>query len=344
MRFAIPLALALACAASGSALANDSTSELAAGGLVLKQTDKVTMKSEDLFVSKEQVRVRYVFRNVTDSDATLRVAFPLPDIPAPGPASGYNIPSENPENPVDFATEVDGKPVRMQLEQRAILEDNDANGNITGEHDITDTLKALNIPLADYLPATDEALKRLSPAQLQKLIDEKIVWMDEYDVGEGMQEHPTAGWKVRNTFHWEQVFPTGRDLKVEHRYKPIIGGSAGTSVLSQQPADEYDTKWCVDKDFVVAVRRTQKPGADEWDVPFYEQWIGYILKTGGNWQGPIGHFTLTVDKGRKDSLVSFCADGVKKISDTQFQVVHENWKPDRDLNVLILERLPIQEK
>jgi hypothetical protein len=33
--------------------------------------------------------------------------------------------------------------------------------------------------------------------------------------------------------------------------------------------------------------------------------VQYVLKTGANWQGPIGHFELHIDKGGAD-LVSTC--------------------------------------
>jgi hypothetical protein len=43
-----------------------------------------------------------------------------------------------------------------------------------------------------------------------------------------------------------------------------------------------------------------------------------------------------VDKGAPANLVSFCDDGVRKISPTRFEVRHRNWRPDRDLEVLIV--------
>jgi hypothetical protein len=64
--------------------------------------------------------------------------------------------------------------------------------------------------------------------------------------------------------------------------------------------------------------------------------IGYILTTGGNWRSPIGDFRLVVDKGAAANLVSFCGEGVRKISPTRFEIRHTNWRPDRDLKVLIV--------
>ena len=61
------------------AAANDSTAENGAGGLVLTRSESIDMVSEDLFVSADQVRVRYVFRNRSPADVRVTVAFPLPD-------------------------------------------------------------------------------------------------------------------------------------------------------------------------------------------------------------------------------------------------------------------------
>ena len=70
--------------------------------------------------------------------------------------------------------------------------------------------------------------------------------------------------------------------------------------------------------------------------------IEYILRTGANWAGPIGDFRLVVDKGEADSLVSFCGEGVKRISPTRFEMRKTDFTPERDLSILILKRLPKQ--
>jgi len=50
-------------ALSGQAAANDSGSELAAGGIVLVKNDDIAMQREDLTLSPSEVRVRYEMRN-----------------------------------------------------------------------------------------------------------------------------------------------------------------------------------------------------------------------------------------------------------------------------------------
>ena len=64
----------------------------------------------------------------------------------------------------------------------------------------------------------------------------------------------------------------------------------------------------------------------------------YVLTTGSNWRAPIGDFRLVVDKGRVENLVSFCGSGLRRISPTQFEMRRRNWRPDRDLAILIVQR------
>jgi hypothetical protein len=75
-------------------------------------------------------------------------------------------------------------------------------------------------------------------------------------------------------------------------------------------------------------------------VPFSEERIEYVLRTGANWAGPIGSFRLVVDKGDADSLISFCGEGVKRLSPTQFEMRATDFVPRRDLSILILKRMP----
>jgi hypothetical protein len=134
---------------------------------------------------------------------------------------------------------------------------------------------------------------------------------------------------------------------VNHRYTPSVGGTAGVTFLAPagpnyDPATEYRERYCVDRGFVDAVARTMTPG-EAFSAPFTESWLSYVWSTGANWGGPIGEFRLVVDKGKEDSLVSFCWDDeVTKIAPTQFEMRAENFVPpqDHELDILILNRLP----
>jgi hypothetical protein len=314
MKALLPL-LALALAAP--AAANDSTAEHAAGGLVLTRSADIDMVSEDLFVSADAVRVRYVFRNRSDRDIRTLVAFPMPERDLAEERLG------DVAYPSGFETRVDGGPVTMKVERKALLAGTDRT--------------ALLASLGLAPDAVAEALDRLPAADQRKLVELGLAELDEYDAGHGLERHLAPMWTVTETWYWEQVFPAGRDLRIEHSYAPGTGGSGDASLgypdFRRSPEGRAMIRdYCVDAAFLRGLDRMRRRSDA---TP--EQRIGYILTTGGNWRSPIASFRLVVDKGAPENLVSFCGQGVRKISPKQFEMRRTNWRPDRDLKVLILK-------
>ncbi len=312
-----PYAVLALLALAAPAAANDSTAGHDAGGLVLTRSADIDMVSEDLSVSAQEVRMRYVFRNRSARGIRTLVAFPMPDrdlTEAHFSEVAY---------PEDFRTLVDGRPVTMKVERKAL-------------HDGADRTAALaQFGLAPDSPGA--ALDALPEAQRERLVKLGLAAIDEYDDGRGWEKHFVPAWTVRETWHWEQLFPAGRDLVVEHRYTPGTGGSVGTGLAlpgfrSSPEGRRMIAEYCIDSGFLAGVDRLARRAGGT--VP--EQRIGYVLTTGGNWRSPIGRFRLVVDKGAPENLVSFCGEAVRKISPTRFETVRTNWRPDRDLKVLIV--------
>lgn len=305
-----------ALALAAPAAANDSTAEHAAGGLVLTRSADIDMVSEDLFVSADEVRVRYVFRNRSASDIRTVVAFPMPD---------RDLTQEREMDvayPSGFQTRVDGRPVAMKVERKAVLAGTDRT--------------ALLASLGLAPDSGVEALERLAAADKARLVKLGLAETEEYDAGRGWQRQLVPAWTVKESWYWEQVFPAGRDLPVEHRYVPGTGGSVDAALgFAEFRADPEGKamirEYCVDSAFLAGLDRLRRRSPA---TP--EQRIGYILTTGGNWRSPIGDFRLVVDKGASANLVSFCGEGVRKISPTRFELRRTNWRPDRDLKVLIV--------
>jgi hypothetical protein len=328
------VALLTACAAA-PALANDTSAELATGGLLFVQNDNVQMRSEDLTISVKEVYVRYRFYNKAASDVTVLVAFPMPDVRIEEQDQNIALPTQDPVNLLAFATTVNGKPVKTQVEQHVFA----------AGIDRTQLLVSLGIPLAPHLAATNEALDRLPRDRWDELIRLGLGEIEQYDVGKGMMKHLSARWSLRTTFYWEQTFPAKAETVVEHRYRPSVGGSVQTSLgspfaVKEAWYDDYKRKYCLDSDFYASVERLRKAAKSEFGPPYSEQRIDYILRTGANWSGPIGQFHLTVDKGEASSLVSFCGPGAKKTGDTKFEMTKTDFSPDGDLAVLILKKMP----
>ncbi len=329
-------------ALAAPALANDTTAELAAGGLEFVRNPDVEMRSEQLFISPQQVRVTYHFFNTTDQAVTNLVAFPLPDITVDNPDWNVVVPTDDPVNFLAFSTQANGQPVTTQVEQRV-----SAMGV-----DRTELLQSLGLPLAPQLKATYEALDALPKDKWQQLIDLGMAETYEYGTTPDgkMTTHLEPRWTLRSTYYWRQTFPPKQELVIEHQYKPSVGASVGTEVGAppvkndpqfaadlKKQLDAYTAKYCMDASFIAAAAAAQQKAKQSGkDTLLGEKRIDYILKTGANWDGPIKDFTLTVDKVEPNALLSFCGTGVKKLSPTQFQVHYTDYDPASDLAILIL--------
>ena len=290
------------------------TGYLAVGGLVLTRTPDIEMRLEELYVSEKEIRVRYRFFNTSKTDIKTLVAFPIPDL-APLGDNEYAMPTEDPVNFLAFETKVDGKPVTNGIEQRAVVDGTDH----------TDLLKSLHIPLSPAHDSTQKALNALSQEQQTALVKAGIVREEEADFGKGMRKYAVPNCTLKTAFHWEQIFLVQKDSVVEHRYSPFVGGNVGyltsammgyfTSETASKPSDkilaDYNTRYCTDSDFLAAVKR-QRAKKPATFITLPEAQLEYVLVTGANWAKPIKDFRLVVDKGEPDSLVSFCATGVKR--------------------------------
>lgn len=306
--------------AGGDAVANDSTAELGAGGLQLIQNDRIELLSEDLFLSEAQVRVTYHFRNIGDAPVTALVAFPLPPIDAITPQE-MNIILPDPAKPnfVDFTVTVDGKPLTPTLYERA---------SIFGI-DRTEVLRAHGLPLNPLTEGLYQRLEGLSREDIVDLSRQGLVIDDPYGA--------MADWKYEATFFWQQTFPTGREVVVEHSYKPVAGFAFFYDGLLDDPV--YRATYCIDEDFANGARRRLASIKDSENPYLSERRISYILTTATNWAGPIRRFHVAVDKGEPEALVSFCADGVRKTGPTTFEWNATDFIPQKELQILIL-RLP----
>ncbi|MEL7691625.1 DUF4424 family protein [Citromicrobium bathyomarinum] len=329
----LPRAVILAAAGfllASPIAANDSEAEIGLGGIELKPSSALRMLKEDLYVSADLVRVDYVFENPTDEYITTTIAFPMPS--QPRGLAARDMYYDNTENwsGFDFATHVDGRPLRLQQLDRAMI----------GDRDVTDAVAERGWPMAWAYADELNPFASLSETEREALVTEGWAVRDPLFGNEAV-----PAWDKVTYFVREQTFEPNSTVAVRHEYVPLVGGSAGSALYPQyrsEDADsilaEYRTKYCLDDGIVAGIdRRVANPGGDE-EMQTYmgETWLNYVLSSGANWDGPIRDFRLVVDKGSPDNLVSFCMDGVKKIGPTQFEVVKKDFEPTRDLEVLIV--------
>ena len=329
--FLASVPLFLSASAGSPSLANDSSAELSAGGLVFTQSADVSLESEDLKISPDVVVVRYRFLNQAQKPVTLTIAFPLPDIDL-SEGESYSIPYNDPTNFLGFKTKIDGKPVNFSIHQSAFL----------GSKDVSAALHSAGVPLLPIGPEQSR-LSDLPESTRDQLIQQGLLLQNGTD-DQGRQLYQGT-WTVKTAAVRHQKFEPNRPVIVEHSYHTSVGMSFDTVLrkgLRQKKAmaaefERYRKDYCVGDDFLAGVDRLAGEGEAN-KAKLQERRISYILKTGANWAGPIKDFKLTVDKQKSDRLISFCADQIRTVSPTLLEVTASNFVPDKDLKILILGR------
>ena len=316
-------------AASSPALANDTSAELAIGGLTFTKNADVSMESEELKIGLDAITVRYVFLNRSMKPVTLTVAFPLPDINL-ADASNAAFPVGNPLNFVGFSTKINGKPASFSTNQQAFS--NDKN--------VTTTLTEMGIPI---FPVGVEQLKiNVLSEQVRARAVAQGLLVESGVNDKGMPLYD-ATWTLKTSVLRQQSFPPGKPVTVEHRYRTSVGMSFDTILRQglrqnknlEPEVQRYKGKYCVDDNFLKLVdglRAADRPGKPR----MIERRVSYVLATGANWAGPIKDFHLVVDTGRADRIASFCGQDIKEISATQLEMRAADFTPKQDLEILIL--------
>lgn len=316
-----------------------------AGGIHFKKTDAVSMVKEELLISEARIAVSYVFRNVTEMDFTTEVAFPLP-IYDLGEFEGVK------PNYAAFTMRVNGAPREFRTIERAVLCEKPAQdwaapsrGQWKPVKDVTDIVSK-HLPIGEP-EAVWEKLDTLSPATLGELINAGVLVRDN--------EVLIPQWKVQTAYVWEQTFPANADVRIEHEYEPQAGYFnewhlepyvddvyAGKLELDKVPAfgtSDFNAKcaaflkqYDIDSG-VFAWAERQRAAKKRFSFTV----VDYILTTATYWKGPIGEFTLTIEKPENE-IVAVSADisGLKKLDDRRFQARYTDYVPEKDLSVLFI--------
>jgi hypothetical protein len=325
-RYLIRLLIAVAILVQAmSAFANDTLARVGAGGIEFVKSHEIQMLEEVLEISEKVIRVKYRFLNEFDTDIHTTVAFPLPPCNCFSPMvwpEGYQRLERT------FNVRVNGHPIKTKTARKAVIDG----------RDVTDKLRSVGFSDKQIFdncygssadsPLDFDTLTQAQKTLLEKLRGEKKKWL---------------GWDVAVTIYWQQTFPAGKEIAVEHEYVPFAGGthrsyekaepgsgvSDFVSYISKSDVclDEHGRQGLVNQ---VKARATKDNGIAYLTVND----IGYILGTGGNWRGPIGEFTLRIKKDNPNQIVSLCFAGKpEKVSPTVYEFHQKDYNPEDKLIV-----------
>lgn len=315
MKRTIILPLLLAAA---TAQANDSTGFVETGGIQYLKNPHIEMQREDLYISQQQIRVSYTFKNNSAQDITETVLFPLPEIPATPDGEFADT-----AGLIDsFRIWADGKAVKPQIHVRAFFETKDGK-----KADMTAKLKQCGLSDIELMaPWTNKYDHEKVSAKINACLTPqaaKLKLKSNDDISDF--------WSATIVYSWKQTFKAGKTTNIKHQYTPLLGGSFLYPPLFEK-GDEMDKAYCISDD----LRRTLADPKRK--MHFYSQ-LGYILTTGANWAKPIGKFTLTVERA-PGQLVSLCWDkSLRKISPTVFRAEKTDFLPQKDLDIIFFADL-----
>ena len=295
--------------------ANDSMATIGAGGLQFQKTDDVRMEREDLYLSPQEVRVSYAFRNLTDHDVRMTIAFPMPDIDVLRMSEApheFHLSSRDGDI-FDFHVYVNGLEIVSALDARAYRSDQP-------DQEVTAILKKYKQPLLAETKERPSEKPDIKALVAEGLFDDEAL-------------HPN--WFLKVTFHWEQVFPAGQTIQISHRYKPVVGGTRTSFADALDEWGHFFVPWCPDQAFADAAKAL--PSDTNGLVRLSE--LDYILTTGANWAGPIGQFRLEINKAGAD-LLSLCPIPGLKLQRRGQSFVAEaaQYRPSSDIKLMYLYR------
>lgn len=316
---------------SAPALADDSSASLGAGGLVLMRSADVRMAAEELKISPRDVSATFTFVNDGRSDIDTIVAFVLPDIDTSRfSEEPLGATTKDPVNFVGFEIVENGRKVPFETEQRAFYKG----------RDVTAILRGTGVPLNIVDPDFVKTLDSLPPMKRKLLEAADLV---DRESGEGLHPH----WTVRTRFFWHQRFPAARAVVLDERYHPVTGQALfGASELKADSEDGryYLKTFCIDPSAQHSLARmiAEKTRVDPQNGGYLAALTtDYVLSTGNNWKGAIGHFHLVLDKLEPSNVLSLCWDGaLARQGPATFESARESFAPKGDLKILMLQQPP----
>jgi len=329
---------ALAILAAVCPAAADSIQELRIGGLSFANAAGLVLDSQEVWISLDWISVKYRLSNSTPAAVAAQLVFPLPDIDVGEQDSQLSIPAEPPDSVVVPKTLADGATLAWTTVQRAYQDG----------RDITDLLRKASLPLlavGETVNRLQDAVAALPAESRRQMIGEKVIQEAGTDQLGGPLYAPN--WIVRTSMFAPLRVTPGATVVLEHSYKPSVGRSQDTVLRkalrtsrSLEPiARDRIRAFCVENDLLRGIDKIARD--EEANVAGLQEWrISFGLKTATGLNGPARDFHLVIDKGRPDRLVSLCVRNVQRFKDSQtaFETRRSDFRPDQDVNVLLIGR------
>ena len=313
---AAPVVAALmAIAGAVPAWAADTTTELPGGSVVYAAANQIVLESEVINLRHDAVRVTSVLRGIEARGRPVLMAFALPDIDmAALDGASVSVLSYDPNNATNFVgfwVRADGAEVPLEVEQRALA---------LGLLDATALLSKHEVPLYPLTTDVADILTALPPEARDELVAQSLVRL-----ADGQYE---PLWTLRTVFHWRQAVPPSRPLQLSFGYQPI----AGSSLWTEDTAATLAARFCVDAAQAEALTRRAKAGAQ-----VTANWIVFQPGTSGPLRGPVGDYTVDIERTNEQTVIATCREGFKPAANGSLQFKATDHVAEDDILVVFVD-------
>jgi len=348
------LLLAFACICSlPTARANTTNAVIAAGGLMLTKNEAIVMQREDLTLTPGKVMIRYEMLNDTGAPVTLRVAFPMPEVPPITFVGNLlrDAPLKDPNflNFQIFAVHAQSKEkISPELNVKALLPDG---------RDVATELRRIggwplvlqpgifdsdDRSLQSRIKAASDSVPEAGHHVMTAKVKEELFALNAIQEDKNIYMLP---WRTTLTYHWMQTFAPGVTV-LEQSYVPIKGINFFSPSRSWTGKDWKDDKpvrlegisltdFCIDRSTEERLLTFTKDGYGGAGN------LKYILTTAQNWRGPIGNFHLTIEGDQATGAIALCTDlPLKKTGPMRYEAEVINYVPNKELEVLFVYSKP----
>ncbi|KEY57929.1 DUF4424 family protein [Serratia sp. DD3] len=304
----------------GFAQANDSSWGDVNGSIKLMKQSDISMAKERLSISTERINVDYLFVNHGQQDVVLPMAFPMPEII-------QNQGEDRTPGISNFKLSVNGKTVETESRWVVTLHDKQ-----TGQtEDITEKM----LQSGWEIPKLRQALRNYGSFAYGDGKNMPHVSAELFD------EDGIPRFTVRQLFLWQQAFPAGKEVIIQHSYTPSVSTGVPTG-YKWTPGDgtkDNEGNKCLSRTNLEQLKKLtatipkQNSDSDYIDVD-WEQ-LDYILTTGANWRnGVIEDFTLRIHKNAPDDVVVTCfKHPLTQVDPLTLEFKQQNFKPENDLSI-----------
>ncbi|MDV2489226.1 DUF4424 family protein [Acinetobacter johnsonii] len=225
--------------------ANDSTGFVATGGVQYLKNPKISMQSEDLFISKNIIRVNYQFKNLTAQDITETVLFPLPRV-----GSSRESDFAHTEQLIQsFKVQANAQKIQPETHVRAFLPALTTGGDFNSNGDVVDVTTGLK-----KCGFSDRDLMYPWLLQQDSTLNQRLYHCQDKTVRQLLKPYQADDeiyWESQIIYSWQQKFKANALTHVQHEYMPLVGGS-----VSLYP-EEDEKIYCMDQNFKAGLKKAK---------------------------------------------------------------------------------------